>query len=56
VNTIFIYIFCGWGIGLTGYIILNKMEKYNNMTYYNLSDKVIKYKRIKDKTNIHKKN
>ena len=46
-DSLFIYIFCGWGICITGYIILNKISKYNNITYYDLSDKIIKYKKSK---------
>lgn len=52
---LFPIIFGGWGIGMIGYMILNHSKKYNNLTFYNVSDKVIKYKRIKDKTNINKK-
>jgi len=47
----FIYLFGIWGIGMVGYITLNKASKYNNRNYYDISDKIIKYRRIKNKTN-----
>lgn len=55
-NIFFIYLLCGWGICFGGYIVCNKMRKYNNLIYYDLSNKIIKYKRSKNKTHINNKN
>jgi hypothetical protein len=47
----FTLIFIGWGIGITGYVVLNKMNKYNNRNFYDVKSQVKKYKRIRDNVN-----
>lgn len=51
---IFIIVGVSWISGMGIYIFCNKAKKYNNLIFYDISDKVIKYKKIKEKTNIHK--
>lgn len=35
-----------WGVGITGYTILKKFTSYNTLNYFNVRNKVKKYKSI----------
>jgi hypothetical protein len=54
-EVMFGWIIGGWAVGMTSYIILSKKKKYNNLTYYNVKDKVKKFKRVKEDVNTSSK-
>jgi hypothetical protein len=44
----FTWIIAGWGVGMIGYILLNKADKYNNLHFYDVKRKVQRFKRTKE--------
>jgi hypothetical protein len=41
------WIIGGWAVGMVCYVALNKADRYNNLHYFNLSNKYKKYKKMK---------
>lgn len=54
-KNIFVILFIGWGVSMIGYITINKANKYNNLNYFDVSDRIRKYKKSDEKININKK-
>lgn len=44
-------IIVGWVVGMIGYTVLNRLNKYNNKHYYDVKDNVRKFKKIRDQVN-----
>lgn len=44
----------GWAVSFIICIIISHFKKYNNLNFYNVSDKIIRFKRVKN--NINTKN
>jgi hypothetical protein len=47
----FEFIIIGWVVGMAGFTVLGRMNKYNNRNFYNVKSNVQKYKRIRDAVN-----
>jgi hypothetical protein len=44
-------IFSGWGLGMLGYIVLNKYSRYNNKHYMDIKDFKRQFKKHRDEVN-----
>jgi hypothetical protein len=47
----YIVIVVGWVVGMAGYIVLNKMNKYNNKNYYDVKPNIQRFKKVRDNVN-----
>ena len=54
-SSLFIGIIGAWAFGMVVYIATCKADRYNNIKYTDVSDKIRKYKRSDEKVNINKK-
>jgi hypothetical protein len=52
---LFVGIFASWGVGMAIFILSSKSKKYNHIQYFDLSDRIRKYKMYDEKVNINKK-
>jgi uncharacterized protein (DUF486 family) len=44
-------IIIAWGVGFTGYMVLFRANRYNNLNFYDVRKKVQKYKSIQKRMN-----